>query len=144
MHEMRLLLASLIFNFDFELCEESSNWIDQRAYALWEKNELYCRVKQVAREHDRERELIPLAADAAGGKRKERKKEEKKEREREKEGAEKEREKSKGNPKSSDSLFQQQIDRDSITKQQQESSRSSKVKPRFSLDFFSDENLGFE
>lgn len=47
MHEMRLILASLIFNFDFGLCEDSDNWIDQRAYALWEKKELHCRVKPV-------------------------------------------------------------------------------------------------
>lgn len=48
MHEMRLMLASMVFCFDLELCEESRNWTAQQTYALWLKNPLMCRVKPVA------------------------------------------------------------------------------------------------
>lgn len=44
LHEMRLVLARLYYRFDFSLCEESARWIDQRAYILWEKKPLICRV----------------------------------------------------------------------------------------------------
>ncbi|KAI1082632.1 cytochrome P450 [Whalleya microplaca] len=49
MHEMRLILVTMLFTFDLELCEESRNWPDQRACALWLKNPLMCRLKPVAR-----------------------------------------------------------------------------------------------
>ncbi|CAI6234808.1 unnamed protein product [Periconia digitata] len=48
-HEMRLLLAALILNFDVELAAESRNWIDQRIYVLWEKKPLMCALKQVSK-----------------------------------------------------------------------------------------------
>lgn len=48
MHEMRLLLATLLFKFDFELCEESKNWTDQKAFALWIKNPLMLCAKPVS------------------------------------------------------------------------------------------------
>ncbi|KAK3634500.1 hypothetical protein LTR56_015228 [Elasticomyces elasticus] len=41
-HEMRLLLATVVLNFDLELCEENDNWIEQRVYTLWEKKPLMC------------------------------------------------------------------------------------------------------
>ncbi|KAL2163969.1 hypothetical protein VTH06DRAFT_3182 [Thermothelomyces fergusii] len=45
MHEMRLVLARLFFRFDLALCGESARWADdQRAYVLWEKKPLLCRV----------------------------------------------------------------------------------------------------
>ncbi|GKU06478.1 cytochrome p450 monooxygenase [Fusarium langsethiae] len=47
MHEIRLMLATLVFNFDFELCEESRNWADQKAFALWIKNPLMVRATPV-------------------------------------------------------------------------------------------------
>jgi cytochrome P450 len=47
MHEMRLILATLLFNFDFELCSESRNWADQRSFALWIKNPLMVRATPV-------------------------------------------------------------------------------------------------
>lgn len=43
MHEMRLLLATLLFKFDLELCAGSENWADQKAYALWIKDPLNVR-----------------------------------------------------------------------------------------------------
>ena len=47
MHEIRLIFATFIFEFDIELCGESRNWPDQRAFALWLKNDLLCRLKPV-------------------------------------------------------------------------------------------------
>lgn len=44
MHEMRLILASIVFLFDLELCDESRHWLDQQTYSLWMKNPLMCRV----------------------------------------------------------------------------------------------------
>lgn len=48
-HEMKLVLAILVLNFDFELCEESKAWSEQRVYALWEKKPLLVRLKPVER-----------------------------------------------------------------------------------------------
>ncbi|KAH7009126.1 cytochrome P450 [Microdochium trichocladiopsis] len=45
-HEARLILAALLLRFDFELCEESKAWADQKAHALWLKKPLLCRVTQ--------------------------------------------------------------------------------------------------
>ncbi|KAK2596069.1 hypothetical protein N8I77_013577 [Diaporthe amygdali] len=47
MHEMRLLLATLLFKFDLELCEGCENWATQKSYALWIKQPLKVRVKPV-------------------------------------------------------------------------------------------------
>ena len=38
--EMRLVLARLLWNFDVELCEESSQWMEQKVFFLWEKSPL--------------------------------------------------------------------------------------------------------
>jgi cytochrome P450 len=47
-HEMRLLLAKVLYNFDLKLCEESRDWIQrQRVYVLWEKVPLVVKVKAV-------------------------------------------------------------------------------------------------
>lgn len=48
MHEMRLILATLIFKFDFEICEESRNWAAQKAFALWIKSPMRVRAKPVS------------------------------------------------------------------------------------------------
>lgn len=48
MHEMRLLMATMLFTFDLELCRESEGWIDQLSYALWIKGPLLVRAKPVA------------------------------------------------------------------------------------------------
>ncbi|KAK4225933.1 cytochrome P450 [Podospora fimiseda] len=47
MHEMRLVLARVLMRVDLELCEESEGWSDQRAFILWEKKPLMCKVKKV-------------------------------------------------------------------------------------------------
>ncbi|KAI0007340.1 cytochrome P450 [Xylariaceae sp. FL0662B] len=45
MHEMRLILTTLLFTFDLELCDESRGWTDQKAFVLWSKKPLRCRLK---------------------------------------------------------------------------------------------------
>jgi cytochrome P450 len=47
LHEMRLIIAKVLFNFDLELCDESRGWDQQRLFILWEKKELWCRLKPV-------------------------------------------------------------------------------------------------
>lgn len=49
LHEMRLILARLLWNFDFDVCEESEHWDVQKSYVLWEKKALLCRVTAVSR-----------------------------------------------------------------------------------------------
>lgn len=49
MHEMRLILAKIIFNFDFELLPESQQWTDQRVFTLWEKKPLMVKIKVAQR-----------------------------------------------------------------------------------------------
>ncbi|KAH6967569.1 cytochrome P450 [Ilyonectria sp. MPI-CAGE-AT-0026] len=45
MHEMRLILATLLFKYDLELCDESRNWANQKSFALWIKKPLMVRAK---------------------------------------------------------------------------------------------------
>lgn len=44
--EMRLIISRLIYNFDFELCVESRNWIDQKAFFVWEREALMVRLSE--------------------------------------------------------------------------------------------------
>ncbi|KAK4635985.1 Cytochrome P450 monooxygenase lcsI [Fulvia fulva] len=46
-HEMRLLLCTTLLHFDLELCEESSNWPDQKIHILWEKKPLWCKLTEM-------------------------------------------------------------------------------------------------
>ncbi|KAH7303423.1 cytochrome P450 [Stachybotrys elegans] len=48
MHEMQLLVASVLLKFNMELCEDSLQWDDQRAFVLWEKKPLMCRLTPVS------------------------------------------------------------------------------------------------
>jgi hypothetical protein len=36
-HEVRLILAMLLYSFDLSLCGESKNWNVQKVFTLWEK-----------------------------------------------------------------------------------------------------------
>ncbi|KAI1428001.1 cytochrome P450 [Xylaria sp. FL1777] len=45
MFEMRLMLALVYFNFDLEICKESREWPEQKAFVLWDKKPLICRLK---------------------------------------------------------------------------------------------------
>ncbi|CAO2647926.1 Nn.00g088480.m01.CDS01 [Neocucurbitaria sp. VM-36] len=46
-HEMRLIIAKVLYAFDLELAPESSNWADQCTFILWEKKPLMCKVRAV-------------------------------------------------------------------------------------------------
>ncbi|KAL4986543.1 cytochrome P450 [Aspergillus falconensis] len=43
-HEMRMILAKVLWNFDLELCEESKEWWDQKSFEIWEKPPLMCKL----------------------------------------------------------------------------------------------------
>jgi averantin hydroxylase len=44
--EMRLILTRVLFNFDLELDEaRTGNWLDQKAFALWEKRPLWVKLR---------------------------------------------------------------------------------------------------
>jgi hypothetical protein len=45
-HEMRLVLATIIWHFDLELCEESDGWLNQKVFAIWQKGPLIVKLKQ--------------------------------------------------------------------------------------------------
>lgn len=44
MHEMRLILASVVMRFDLQLCDKSQNWLEQKVFVLWAKKPLLCRI----------------------------------------------------------------------------------------------------
>lgn len=46
-HELRLIMATVLYHFDLELCPESEGWEDQQTYILWEKKPLICKLKAV-------------------------------------------------------------------------------------------------
>ncbi|KAL2823233.1 cytochrome P450 [Aspergillus cavernicola] len=46
-HEIRLIMASVIWHFNFELIDEDDNWADQRNFELWEKKPLPVRFTPV-------------------------------------------------------------------------------------------------
>lgn len=43
---MRLILSTILLNFDIELCEESEDWIDQKVSLLWEKPALMVELRE--------------------------------------------------------------------------------------------------
>lgn len=43
---MRLILASVLLSFDFELRTESMDWTDQKVFLVWEKSPLMVNVKE--------------------------------------------------------------------------------------------------
>ncbi|PYI24805.1 cytochrome P450 [Aspergillus violaceofuscus CBS 115571] len=43
--EMRIILARMIFNFDMELEDPESDWLDQECHLLWDKSALMVRLK---------------------------------------------------------------------------------------------------
>jgi hypothetical protein len=42
---MNLVLARLVFEFDFELEDEEVDWMNQRVFTLWEKPSLMIRLR---------------------------------------------------------------------------------------------------
>ncbi|OAG05877.1 cytochrome P450 [Paraphaeosphaeria sporulosa] len=49
MHEMRLIMATLLVGFDLELCAESEGWDEQKSFALWIKDPLMIRARPRSR-----------------------------------------------------------------------------------------------
>lgn len=49
-HEMRLILAKVLFNFDIELLPDSKRWDNQRTYLMWEKGPLNVSLRPCGRE----------------------------------------------------------------------------------------------
>lgn len=45
MHEMRLIIGKILYSFDLKLCDPVSVWTDQKAFVLWEKKPLMCRIE---------------------------------------------------------------------------------------------------
>ncbi|KAL9035067.1 MAG: hypothetical protein Q9214_006759 [Letrouitia sp. 1 TL-2023] len=43
--EIRSILARMIWSFDMELCQESRNWAQQKAYLLWDKPSLWVKLR---------------------------------------------------------------------------------------------------
>lgn len=48
-HEMRLILAKVLWSFDLELCDQQGDWLDQKLFLTWEKMPLMVRLKAAAR-----------------------------------------------------------------------------------------------
>ncbi|KAH8682497.1 cytochrome P450 [Xylariales sp. PMI_506] len=46
--EMRLILATVLWNFEFELDEKTGDWLNQKTFILWEKKPLLVHVKERA------------------------------------------------------------------------------------------------
>lgn len=46
-HEMRIILANVLWNFDLELCTESDGWVDQYTYTLWQKPGLFVKARAI-------------------------------------------------------------------------------------------------
>ncbi|KAI6360834.1 hypothetical protein MCOR25_006636 [Pyricularia grisea] len=44
-HEMRLIFAKVVWNFDLELTPESEGWTNQKIFVLWEKHPLMVKMK---------------------------------------------------------------------------------------------------
>lgn len=42
MHEMRLLMASVLLQFDLKFCGDPKTWLDQRVFSMWETKPLMC------------------------------------------------------------------------------------------------------
>jgi hypothetical protein len=44
--EMKLVLARIIYDFDFELADPGLDWFDQRVYTLWDKKPLFLKFSE--------------------------------------------------------------------------------------------------
>ena len=47
--ELRLILAKMIWNFDWELMREAEDWMKQKVFVLWEKPPLMLQLRPVVR-----------------------------------------------------------------------------------------------
>jgi hypothetical protein len=46
-HEMRLIMAKVLYAFDFEPGRKSEGWLEQDTFILWQKKPLMCKLKVV-------------------------------------------------------------------------------------------------
>lgn len=46
-HEMRLLLAKLLYSFDIQ-SNAGADWLDQNVYVIWDRKPLICRLEAIA------------------------------------------------------------------------------------------------
>ncbi|KAF4539469.1 Cytochrome p450 protein [Lasiodiplodia theobromae] len=46
-HELRIILAKMLWNFEFKLRPESDAWINQKCYTLWQKTPLWVEVRAI-------------------------------------------------------------------------------------------------
>lgn len=44
-HEMRLILAKVLWSFDLQLCEGQNDWLDQKVFITWEKMPLMVKLR---------------------------------------------------------------------------------------------------
>jgi hypothetical protein len=44
---MRIIIGKVLWNFDLELCPQSDNWSEQKAYDIWVKPALWIKAKEV-------------------------------------------------------------------------------------------------
>lgn len=50
-HEMRLMLAKLVYEFDIG-SDAGSDWVDQNVYIVWDRKPLICRFQDAPRRED--------------------------------------------------------------------------------------------
>ncbi|KAI8627216.1 cytochrome P450 [Xylariaceae sp. FL1651] len=43
--EMRMIMVKMLWNFDYKLCDDSDDWLDQRVYLVWKKKPLMVKLK---------------------------------------------------------------------------------------------------
>lgn len=48
-HEMRLILAKVLWAFDLRLCDQTGDWLDQKLFLTWQKTPLGVTLDPVAR-----------------------------------------------------------------------------------------------
>lgn len=48
LHEARILLAEVLYEFDLELDDRSRDWANQSIYTIWEKHKLWVNLHPVA------------------------------------------------------------------------------------------------
>ncbi|OAL51830.1 cytochrome P450 [Pyrenochaeta sp. DS3sAY3a] len=46
-HEMRLILASVLFHFDLELCDDREDWLNQEVFTIWVKKPLLVKLRPI-------------------------------------------------------------------------------------------------
>ena len=46
-HEMRLILARLLWNFDFQIADRSFDFFAQKTYLVWVKEPMTLKIKSV-------------------------------------------------------------------------------------------------